>query len=302
MIIQFLTNLTPGNLEEISYTELLGNFSTPTVDVVSDECLSCKFIEDQFADTSPTATSFTKDQKQFLRRKALASDTIVMKLFLDDVEVATLNTNAYGTYFPTTVPQPLYVGYLVDWTLVFLAFGGGIYKVVTEATILSNLTTSDSAEYRVMQYSSYAADGSVRIDTIMNSNIEASEFNYIGLNWFQSVRLPGRVSEIDPDETFDSYLTTVRDRNGFQMQTVPNYSVDSKLISGDMFRFLSRNNVLTDQIFISDYNQCNAFDFKEEPVFPKPETKITNFEDNANVVVSLKFTRKRENYLGRKFN
>jgi len=55
-------------------------------------------------------------------------------------EVATLDTNAYGTFYQTgtLIPYAKYSGYLIDWQKVLIDFGRGYYRFVVQADDLPN--------------------------------------------------------------------------------------------------------------------------------------------------------------------
>ena len=91
-----------------------------------DFCLcdfACEWEQVVFGDSG--TDDHKKDYSSFLTRKLTASDTVEIKIIRNGEEVATITDSSLGEFYPTFAAQPLYVGFLLDWSLVLNQFGGG---------------------------------------------------------------------------------------------------------------------------------------------------------------------------------
>lgn len=270
MITERLTNTSPERLG-IMATRSCG-VAKPKIDaqaLCDCVCEDCLQTLDVFADTSST-DSKRNDKREFLFRVLDVTDTAVLKLFKDGTEIATLNNNAYGTFYDLgtlgTGDQLFYIGYLIEWRNVLSAHGIGEYYVKAELTIYGSSVESYSQIYNLMPYDEETVDGTVRIVTYQNGNIESSNFDYTGLNWYQEIRIKGIFWQKRPELTTDTYFTTARKVTQIQDSIKYKYTLETRFMTGETSDYLVSNKMLANDILITDYNQCNTESYCDLPV------------------------------------
>lgn len=216
-------------------------------------------------------SSRTNDQTSFLYRLLTSTDTATIKLFKNDVEVAILSSNLYGTYYPlnsfTNLPeQELYTGYLINWQDVLQAFGVGEYVIKAEITQFGAPVTLESEIYKLCIYSDDIADGTVKLITYQNGNIESNPFDFTGMNWYQQIRFDGILWNKQSEYITDTYFTSNRTITQIQDSIEHTYDLQVEFVSNSFSKFLIENNLLANQIFITDYNLTNTEKYTNIPL------------------------------------
>jgi hypothetical protein len=298
MIIIEQTNSVPYAYGSGNAGKLLGP-SLPNVPnpQTNDSCIcdfiQCEYVEYTFASPANPTELWKNDQSEFLYKRFIVADTVAIELHKDDVKVADLNTNTYGTFFngfPSgSAEQQLYVGYLVDWKLVYTAFGSGNYKVVANLNIISNATVSESRVFRLALYSDILSNGTVRVESYQDGNIFGNSFDFTGLNWYQSLRLPGRFGNPTPVLETTEYVTSQHKRKQNKATMSREWDLETRMISWEVADKLIYNKMLGNVILITDYNIKAEAVWREQSVVLKEldKPKITG---NPKRRYNLKFT------------
>jgi len=230
--------------------------------------LVCDYVENVFAGSN----SYENDNSSFLYMKFRSADTIALELHRKGRKVADLNDNTLGTYYSTFSVQPLYVGFVIDWGLVFNAHGGGNYTIVAKKTILGQLTTDTSRVFYLNSFDDESANGTVKLSITLNANILSSQFDYTNLltgGWVSNYRIPAKFGNKSPELTVDNYLTSAYE----QRQVVPSvsyeYTLATRMIPAVIADELNAGGVLADRALITDYNLLNARRYVDFNAFPK---------------------------------
>lgn len=309
MIIIQLPNTTPYNFGSGNAFKLLGK-SLPeiTEQDVSDICIcdfvQCKYMEKVFA--SPSNEWWKNDMSEFLFKRLVATDTVDIKLFKDGVEVADLNDALNGTFFngfsSGSAEQQLYVGYLVEWEKVYGNFGSGEYQIKAELDIVGVQTTYESRLFMLSLYNDIAANGTVRVESTQNGNIIGDPFDYSDLNWYQSRRIPAIFGNATPVYESDFYTTSNPDRKKRQISAKmeTEYFLNTKKIGWETVQGLIYNQMLANEILITDYYIKNETIFRRIGVFPS-EVGKTPFTGNPDQIYNIKFTTDKERKLKRNY-
>lgn len=204
------------------------------------------------------------DKTSFLYRVMASSDTATLKLFKDDVEVAILNDNTYGEFFDFgslnggIAEQDLYTGYIIYWEWVLFNLGVGQYTIKAELTQFGNVFLAESVKYTLKKFSELDADGSVKMVTFQNGNIESSNFNFTGLNWYQAIRFNGILWNKQSQYISDTYFTTNRTITQIQDSIENTWDLQIEFVQDSVSNFIIQNNVLANRILVSDYNLTNT--------------------------------------------
>lgn len=277
---------------------------TITAEDLGDFCpcdFRCEFVETVFADASKDGVK--NDYTDFLFRKISPSDTITIKLYRYGKLVYTVINNNYGTYYNTFTEQPLYVGWVADWTMIFNAFTGGVYQVKATLTILGEVKTFESRKFRLAKYSPELAHGTVKIETYQNGNIESSEFDYTNLidgGWYSSVRLKGYFGRYDPtlerDKYFDSSYREIQNRDKVEGE----YTLRCERVATSLYTALSKREMLANDVYISSYNLFDDQKYSQYPVVPESFDE-SSYNEYGFVNFTLKFSDRQKDNIKRNF-
>lgn len=282
---QTLPEITPAATNDFCYCET-----------------ECKYKPLVFAKVG--GEDYQNDKSQFLFKRLVSGDTVDIKLFKDGVELADLNNNTYGTFFngfaTGTAEQQLYVGYLLEWEEVFNLHGAGAYMVKAELNIVGVTSTFSSDPFILMGYSDQAADLTVKIETVQNGNILGSQFDFTGLNWFQSLRVRGNFYEDSEAFEKNAYLTQNYKQKQIQDKIIENWTLQLNFIPRNISEFLTKNAILSNEFKITDYNLSNEKILREISVYPESveKTRLTN---NRKSNYLIKFTSKLDNLIKRNY-
>lgn len=266
------------------------------------------------ADLSNPNIDCNNDEKDFLFRPGLPTGPDEdIKLFRcgqdeNDPPLAILDAvSPFGTFFPqgtftNSADQMTYFGFLLDWNQVLLAFGPGDYIVRVDVVIPVLTFTVSSPVFSLRPYSPQAANGTVRLDAIQNGCIESNRFDYTGMNWFQSVRIPGIFWQRKPLVETDEYLNLAREINQIQDQIKYTTDLQTYFIGSGLHDVITENYILANLLTICDFNICNP------RKYTKFEVRIDSIPESEELGLQKKFARvyrfkdRTENIVKRNFN
>jgi hypothetical protein len=197
-------------------------------------------------------------------------------LFKDCEEVAILNNDELGEFYAKgywkqadgfTFTQSNYTGFKIDWNIVFNSFGYGYYTIETQFTF-GETSAFDfcSCKFLLQEYSKEKADKTIKIRTIQNGTILDS-FDYLGMDWEQSWRLDGFFGYPQDKLESDNYLNSNRDLLQIQDKLFKEYTLQTDFIA-DCYKYIFDDILLSNTIFIDDFNIKNAFNLKNVDVIP----------------------------------
>lgn len=215
----------------------------------------CDYIELAFVNDG--GDEYKNDKKSILWQKIFSADTITFQLLKSGVVVATLNSTAYGDYFDFgELYHPTYKGMVVDWNLVQQAFGYGKYTLKIVHVSLGTTYNIESHTFHVIEYNSWVADGTVRIENYQNGYIVGG-WDYTNLNWYQSTRITGKFGNKIPTLTTEVYQNSQRREEQIQDSIRNTYELVTHLLPSQIGDFLNEDAILSNHIFITDYNIKN---------------------------------------------
>lgn len=257
--------------------------SIPENPIESDICacnFACEWEETVFA-SPDTSDTWKRDYTDFLSRKIVAGDSLDIKLFRYEVEVATITDDTYGTYYAAGdfASQPLYVGWLADWSLIFSAFGGGQYYVTISGTIAGAAYSFTSRKFRLMLWNEEAADSTAKVESYQKGNIISSQFDYTDLlpgGWYSSIRLDARFGKRKPVLEVDEVLGTSYQSIQNRTQVRHEYTLETRYMPMSVLHALSDQNFIGNELFITDYSILSEYKFNRIPVVAKSYEDTTN--------------------------
>lgn len=307
MIITQLTNTVPYIYGSGNAFKLLGK-SLPEVtpleinDICICDYITCEYKEKVFAEIG--GEYWKNDMNEFLFKRFIAADTVGIELYKDDIKIADLNSSTYGTFFngfaSGNAEQQLYVGYLLDWEQVLTLHGTGNYQVKAQLNIIGVSSTYESRKFTLCQYSDIAADGTVRIESYQNGNIIGNQFDFSGLNWYQSIRLAGRFGNPTPVMEKDDYETETRNIRQIQTKMRREWDLNTKQIDWEVAEKLIYNKMLANEILITDYSIRAESIWRRIGVFPKELEKIKT-PTSVNKIYNIKLVDNKDIFIKRNF-
>lgn len=259
----------------------------------------CDFVEQVFANSVGDGVS--NDFTDFLFRKITDTDTITIKLFRYGLLVATISDDSLGTFFDGFTAQPLYVGWLADWTLIFNAFSGGEYQVKVTSDILGQVQEFESRKFRLAFFDPELANRTVKIESFQNGNIVSSEFDFTDLlegGWPSSIRLRGVFGEMAPSLEKDIFLDSSYRETQNRDQTIREYSLRCEIVPETIFTRIASEDILGNQVLISAFNVFNDVIYAKFPVTPDSFEDQTYKEDGF-LNFNIKFKDRQQNVIKR---
>jgi hypothetical protein len=259
--------------------------------------LACEYVEKAFAG----ANSYENDTSSFLYKKLRSADTIALELHKKGRKVASLNDNTLGTYYSTFSVQPLYVGFIVDWGLVFNAHGGGDYRIVARKSILGVSSAENSRAFYLNSFDDESANGTVKLSMNLNGNILSSIFDYTGLltgGWVSNFRIPAKFGNKSPELTTDNYLSSEYKKISVVPSVSYEYTLATRLIPAVIADELNSNSLLSDSVKVTDYNLLNPRMYIDFECFPTGIELVQEADNKElyNVTFSDKFDNTRRTY------
>ena len=203
-----------------------------------------------FADDSDGATERTKDY--FTLYYKSKDTTAIITFFIGDVE---LIDGTHGQAIPN--------GFIIDFTKIFTVLGGGQYTLNTIITGEFGITfTKSYGKFLVAPFSEERADGTVKIKSIQNGNIE-SGFDFGNENVTFYLRVNGifgdkqKVNEFIKTPNGTRQDVQVHDRWWYE------YAFEFGTNKYDFANLILDNMLAGDEVYFSDYNLVNMT--KEKP-------------------------------------
>lgn len=294
MIEEFLTNTNPMYL-----TGMSSGITATTVDQSSatnvEYCATCGCDYVEYAFHTADATELEKnDHTSILVKKSISSETWTFKLEKNGLIVATLNSSTFGTYYDFgSLLYSYYKGMVVDWRKVYNTHGNGKYRIVIEKTLGSATTTAYTHFYQVMPYNTETAESTVKIETYQNGNyVNGAVFR--NMNWYQSIRVRGRLHSKKPKLSTEEYLTSDRVREQVVDIITNTYTLELAMLPSNIYNEIIYGRGLSNRMLITDYARFAGEVFRQYPV------KMTNIRDlsyyraNKNSSVVLELTDRAE--------
>jgi hypothetical protein len=262
----------------------------------------CDFTEKVFA--SDAADGIQNDKTDFLFKKIAASDTIVIELLKGSAVVATIADDSLGTYYPTFTAQPLYVGWLADWTAIHAAHSGGRYQVRVTSTILGVTTVVNSRYFRLNTFDELEANNTVKIETLQNGKFADGEFDFTDLlpgGWPTSIRLDGRFGNMQPtlerDIYQDSSYRTIQNRDTVTRE----YKLLASLVPESIQNQIATRDLLANEVFITGYNVLQELKYQRFPVVPE-SFNDTRYDGQGNTYFEITFSDRQKNIIKTNFS
>jgi hypothetical protein len=265
------------------------------------------FTERVFADVEASGDFWKADKSDFLFRKQSSSDTVVFELWKKGRLVTALNNNTYGDYYASFTDTALQTGFVVDWTTIFAAFGGGIYTVKIQYTTFGTLYTLESREFNLLPYKPELAHNTVRIESYQTGNIIGSDVDYslvladLPKGWYSSIRLEGRFWASGNDLVLDQFLNFAYEVTQNNNEVVNEYSFETRIIPDSVNTRITQDQILANSVLITDYNLYASRIFRRKEVVPTAFSEVEQFEERGGTKFIITFGDRKKNIKKRNF-
>lgn len=300
-IVETLSNATPMDVHRGMATKVAADILTPPAEVV-ESTVSCDYVFLPYSEMvfAHNDTDWWKnDKSEFLYKRYISADTVAIELWKDDAKIEDLNDSDFGTFFNGFTPQPLYVGFLVDWHLVYLTYGTGNYTIKAQTVILGVSLEVVSRTFTLMVYSKELAHKTVRIESVQNGNIFGNIFDFTDLNWYQSIRVPGVFGNPKPIFSTDNYETENREFAQISAKMTREFELKINPIPFEVVEKIVYNKMLANSILITDYNIFAESEWMRVSVILKEISKRDILSQNK--MYDFQFTDSTEFYLKRNY-
>ena len=301
MIIIDRTNPTPypsyeGQCKRVSATPL-PEIPKASRDICPCEVLDCEYYNYVFGDLTDSS-DFKNDTTSFLLRKYISSDVITFKLLKDEVEIATITDNTYGTYYGSGVGiQADYRGLILEWRKVLQLHGAGIYQVQFDTTIIGSTSSQKSIKFYLLPYSDESADKTVKIKWTQNGSIRSSQFDLTGLNWSQEWRLSGKFWKATPTLEVDNYLNGDYKIEQIQDKVVTEFDFNIDPVPAEIGDALVYDCILGNSVQITTYD-LQAYKNYDKLEVQAVSVDLAEERERFNLKEFLiKFTNRKDNVI-----
>lgn len=194
-------------------------------------------------------------------QKQLPNDSVdfVLKDIKNDNEYV-LDNSTLGTYFGfnSFSENKDFKGFKLEWQKVLQNIGEGQYVLIKRINTLGQTIDQESHVYTLKSYSDAYADKTVRIDTIMNGYLNKSCIDYTGLNWENSIRLPGFFGRREVQYEEDILINRNYEKKQISMQQSNEYKFQTNQIPNCIVSEIFDYILFANSIFFNDYNLNNT--------------------------------------------
>jgi hypothetical protein len=243
-----------------------------------------------------TDDTYKNDVNGFLFTKKSNTDTFDMQLIKapgGGGNEFDLIDDTYGKFydFGSLTSFPKYKGYRIDWSKVYNLHGQGDYYIKVDGTFIGVPTTFSTETFRLRTFSFLQANGTVRVETVMNGYLGTTKFDYSGLQWVDQMRLKGFFGNRTPEYERDSIKYQNRNVKQIRDELINSYKFQSGNVPSCVTKRLIDYHFLADEIYISDYNSNNHdYELKSVAVIPEgnDEVDYTSYSRGAILNYTLK--------------
>ena len=248
-----------------------------------------------------TGIANQNDINGFMFQLAAATDILVMTLQKNNVNVATLNSNALGTYYAlgTIVyytDQSLLIGYSLEWSKVLAAYGIGSYRIKIIYTSFGGANTYYSQNFILKTFSNDVANGTIRIESYMNGYMMRERINYKGINFVDMMRVRGWFgnSEEKLETTNDVYANYIGEKRVIRQRKINQieiYNLELLPLPKCLADKIRYYHFLANEIYMSDYNIYNYdYDLKRIQIYKDTAFDFKYSKSFREIIISGKIS------------
>ncbi len=206
-----------------------------------------------------------------------------MTLYKGDVLKATFSDDTYGEFFAFGFQDDgikKYIGYQLNWKLIYDAFGEGDYYVkCTPAVIVGAATAQYSFTYCLRNWNASLVEGTIKLETYHNGVIgdysnDVDRKSFKDLDWYNSIRLKGIVYGEKSEFQAEEIQYSTGRKIDATLEQNPIYELQLEPIPNEVHRYLKIEALLADDLYVTDYNVNNPI----KPIVQKAVLFTGNYE------------------------
>lgn len=285
--------ICPAAERTISYAQRVTLPDAPPPDRDFSKCCYVNIVFGDLGDTDPYHNDYTGSWY----KRQLPNTTVDFKLYnVNTAATYALNDATYGTFVDFGGVQTELTYYIVDWRKVLSLLGEGNYQIKQELTIAGISVDIYSDTFTLKQFSIAKADGTVRIDTIMDGKLIAKDTDFNNSGYKTSMRLRGFFGRAEYSYEQDNLAK--RDYSYMQntMSSKREYKFQGlqlpECITDQLFNFV----LFGAELFISDYNGNNhSYKYEVLPVKLEGNAGTEFFVTDRGCNINLTFSDRTEN-------
>jgi len=304
-MIQLNLTYTSIDVNNGIVSKLFGSIIPKILEIPTNDICYCQFDCEYYEKVFATVdgVDWWKNDKSTLPlfQKIVATDTITLEMYKDGVKVDDVDNNTYGDFYDSFSLAPLYVGFVADWFKIKEVFGYGNYYFKVLYTQIGTSKEYFTHNYRLMPYSDYLANDTVRIESYQTGGILSSPFDFSLLlpelpnGWYNSYRIKGNFGKKTPKLEVVNYVNSNYVLQQIQDKIKIEYQLETNLLPSDITNVLVYDNMLSNTLLITDYNIFNSEILRRISVYPIDISIVKHLKNNRNQVFSIKFADKNEN-------
>jgi hypothetical protein len=285
-------DLCPTSERTLGYAVKVKLPEQAPVDRGFSKCCYKNLVLADIADADPYKNDFTGS---YFKRET-PSSTVDFKLV--DVVTTTeyaLNDATYGTFQDFGGVQDDLSYYIVDWRKVLTLLGEGVYQIKKELTIAGISVDLLSDTYSLESFSIQKANGTVRLDSIIDGKLVAIDTDFLNSGYTTSLRVRGYFG--NPEYSYEQDNIAQRDYSFKQntMSSKKEYKYQAlqlpDCITEELFDFM----LFGKELFVSDYNGNNhSYKYELTPVKLEGNAGTEYFVTDRGVNVNLTFSDRTE--------
>jgi hypothetical protein len=285
--------ICPAGERTISYAQMVTLPDSPPPDRGFSKCCYLNVVFGDLGDADPYHNDFTGSWY----KRQLPNSTVDFKLYnVTTAATFALNDATYGTFVDFGGVQSELSYYIVDWVKVLSLLGEGNYQIKQELTVAGISVDVFSDTYTLKQFTIAKADGTVRIDTVMDGKLISKDTDFKNSGYTTSTRLRGFFGRAE--YSFEQDNLAKRDYSYMQntMSSKREYKFQGlqlpECITDELFNFT----LFGAELFISDYNGNNhSYKYELMPVKLEGNAGTEFFVTDRGVNVNLTFSDRTEN-------
>lgn len=257
----------------------------------------CDFEEKVFS--SAKGDGIENDFSDFLIQKITPSDTVSIEIIKNGVTLTTVTNDDYGNFYNGFGNQPLYVGWLADWTLIFDAFSGGRYQIKITTTVLGETSVFLSRYFRLNTFDILSADKTVKLETFQNGNLENSEFDFTNLlpgGWPSSIRLFGEFGKMQSNLERDIYQDTSYREIQNRDTVIREYRLAANLVPETIYNRITTKDLLANEILVTSYSVLQDLKYLKFPVVADSFNE-SRYDNLGNTHFEITFSDRQKNII-----
>jgi hypothetical protein len=274
-IVELIGGSNPMELSAMLIREDFDVLNQP-IEELDSSFEGCPDVLKVFANDS--GNYLQNDKSSFLVFSILTDIEFVLQKDCEDIQ--TITDSSLGDFYPKdywsqsngfSKAQSRYSGLVLDWSLVLSTYGIGTYRIIVNFKTGSTIErTRCGCTFLLQEYTREKADKTIRIRTIQNGYIMDS-FNYLGMKWEQSWRMEGFFGYPQDKLETDNYLDVNRNLSQIQDTLYKEYTLQTDFIA-NCFKSIFDDILLSNEIYVDDYNIKNAYNLKNVDVIPSEST------------------------------